>query len=129
MKRNLKPFIYLGLGIVLCVTLYYFKAITDKVEHNVSIDILMPVSTTNDSIQHENSVIVKINKDLNVYVDDIKYNIIDVERVLLEKAINDSLTVILQAEKSVPVAHMINVMEIANTHKFKVIMAVKPVDE
>ncbi|WP_298894627.1 biopolymer transporter ExbD [uncultured Psychroserpens sp.] len=129
MKRNLKPFIYLGLGIVLCVTLYYFKTITDKVEHNASIDILMPVSTTNDSIQHENSVVVKINKDLNVYVDDIKYNIIDVERVLLEKAINDSLTVILQAEKSVPVAHMINVMEIANTHKFKVIMAVKPVDE
>ncbi|MCD2259728.1 ExbD/TolR family protein [Psychroserpens luteolus] len=129
MKRNLKPFIYIGLGIVLCVTLYYFKTITDKVEHRTGIDILMPLSTTNDSIQHKNSVVVKIKKDLNVYIDDIQHNIIDIERVLLDKAVNDSLIVILQAEKSVPVAHMIDVMEIANTHKFKVIMAVKPVDE
>jgi biopolymer transport protein ExbD len=35
-------------------------------------------------------------------------------------------TIILRAEKSVPVENVVKVMDIANRNKFKVILAVKP---
>ena len=35
-------------------------------------------------------------------------------------------TIVLRAEKSVPVEHVVKVMDIANRNKFKVILAVQP---
>ena len=37
-------------------------------------------------------------------------------------------TIVLRAEKSVAVEHVVKVMDIANRNKFKVILAVKPND-
>jgi biopolymer transport protein ExbD len=38
----------------------------------------------------------------------------------------DQPTIVLRAEKSVPVENVVKVMDIANRNKFKVILAVKP---
>jgi biopolymer transport protein ExbD len=38
----------------------------------------------------------------------------------------DQPTIVLRAEKSVAVEHVVKVMDIANRNKFKVILAVKP---
>ena len=38
----------------------------------------------------------------------------------------DQPTIVLRAEKSVPVENVVGVMDIANRNKFKVILAVKP---
>ena len=38
----------------------------------------------------------------------------------------ESPTIVLRAEKSVPVENVVKVMDIANRNKFKVILAVKP---
>ncbi|MFD2916413.1 ExbD/TolR family protein [Psychroserpens luteus] len=126
MKRNLKLFIYIGIGIVLLVTLFYFQSLTNKIEKNNSIDLLVPLITANDSIENNNSVVVKINKDLIVFINDIEYDIKDTEEVLLEKAVNDDLTIVLRAEKSVPIENIVNFMDMANKNSFKVILAVKP---
>mgnify|MGYP003673422074 CR=1 FL=1 len=125
MKRNQKLFIYIGIGIVLLVTLFYFQSLTNKIEKNNSIDLLVPLITANDSIENNNSVVVKINKDLIVFINDIEYDIKDTEEVLLEKAVNDDLTIVLTAEKSVPVENIVNFMDMANKNSFKVILAVK----
>ena len=127
MKRNLKPFIYLSIGIILLIILIYFKSLTNKIEHNNNIDLLIPL-TVSDSLEDRNETVVKINKDLKVYVDDVEHNLNAIEDVLLSKAVNDSLTVILRVEKSVPVKHMINLMEVANKNKFKVILATNTED-
>lgn len=127
MKRNLKPFIYLSIGIILLIILIYFKSLTNKIEHNNNIDLLIPL-TVSDSLEDRNETVVKINKDLKVYVDDVEHNLNAIEDVLLSKAVNDSLTVILRVEKSVPVKHMIDLMEVANKNKFKVILATNTED-
>ena len=129
-KKNLKPFIYVGLGIILLVTLFYFKTMTDKIEYNNgSIDLEIPIPTSNDTIPNENVVSVFINKDLTIYVDSIQHSIRGLEKVLVERAVNDSLTVILRAEKSVPITRIIDVMTVANKYKFKTILGVKPQKE
>lgn len=128
MRRNQKLFIYIGIGIVLLVTLFCFQSLTSKIEKNSSIDLLLPITTANDSIQNNNSVVVKINKDLVVFIDDVEFDITDIEDVLLEKAVKDSLTIVLRAEDSVPVENIVNVMDMANKNNFKVIMGVKPND-
>ena len=107
------------------VTLFYFQSLTNKIEKNNSIDLLVPLITANDSIENNNSVVVKINKDLIVFINDIEYDIKDTEEVLLEKAVNDDLTIVLTAEKSVPVENIVNFMDMANKNSFKVILAVK----
>ncbi|WP_298903106.1 biopolymer transporter ExbD [uncultured Psychroserpens sp.] len=126
MKRNLKPFIYIGLGVVLLVTLFYFKSLTDKIQYDNSVDLELPITTPNDTIQNDNVVNVFIKEDLSIYVDSIKRDIKDLEGILINRAVNDSLTIVLGAEKSVPVSNIIDVMTVANKHKFKTILAVKP---
>ncbi|MEM5566968.1 biopolymer transporter ExbD [Psychroserpens sp. AS72] len=125
MKRNLKPFLYSGLGIILLIVVFCFKSFTSEIEITNGVDLLTPL-VSKDSLHNKNTVVVKINKDLIVYVDDIQRDVIDIENILLKKASNDSLTIVLKAEKSVPVEHIVKVMDIANRNKFKVIFALKP---
>lgn len=115
---------YTGIGIVLLIVLICFKSLTNKIEQNNSIDLLIPL-TTKDSLENKNTIVVKINKDLKVYVDEKEHNIEDLEKVLLAKVLNDSLTIVLRAEKSVPVENVVKVMDIANRNKLKVIMSVR----
>nr|WP_299276530.1 biopolymer transporter ExbD [uncultured Psychroserpens sp.] len=106
--------------------MFYFKSLTDKIQYDNSVDLELPITTPNDTIQNDNVVNVLIKEDLSIYVDSIKRDIKDLEGILINRAVNDSLTIVLGAEKSVPVSNIIDVMTVANKHKFKTILAVKP---
>jgi biopolymer transport protein ExbD len=90
-----------------------------------AIDILLP--TASGKTENKKSVAVSIKKDLTFYIDEKRVG----ESVLESELINalsgqEKPTIVLRAEKSVPVQQVVTVMDIANRNKFKVILAVKP---
>lgn len=90
-----------------------------------AIDILLP--TASGKTENKKSVSVSIKKDLTYYIDQKRVGISVLERQLISiLSKENSPTIVLRAEKSVPVDNVVKIMDIANRNKFKVILAVKP---
>lgn len=90
-----------------------------------AIDILLPKA--DGKTENKKSVAVSITKDLNYYIDEKLVGESVLELELKNTLTNmDQPTIVLRAEKSVPVDNVVKVMDIANRNKFKVILAVKP---
>ena len=90
-----------------------------------AIDILLPKAS--GKTENKKSISVSIKKDLTYYIDQKRVGESVLENQLIK--ILDSQnqpTIILRAERSVPVQNVVKVMDIANRNKFKVILAVKP---
>ncbi|MBT8384920.1 MAG: biopolymer transporter ExbD [Bacteroidia bacterium] len=107
--------------------LLIFFMIASTLVSTSAIDILLPKAS--GKTENKKSVAVSIKKDLTYYIDQQRVG----ESVLESELINalaseETPTVILRAEKSVPVENVVKVMDIANRNKFKVILAVKPND-
>lgn len=90
-----------------------------------AIDILLPKAS--GKTENKKSISVSITEDLRYYIDQRL-----VGETLLENELKtamqgqDQPTIVLRAEKSVPVENVVKVMDIANRNKFKVILAVRP---
>ncbi|MEM5566967.1 biopolymer transporter ExbD [Psychroserpens sp. AS72] len=109
---------------IVFLLLIFFMIASTLVTTN-AIDILLP--TANGKTENKKSVAVSIKKDLTFYIDDkrVGESVLENELIsLLSK--KDEPTIVLRAEKSVDVEHVVKVMDIANRNKFKVILAVKP---
>lgn len=109
---------------IVFLLLIFFMIASTLVTTN-AIDILLP--TANGKTENKKAVAVSIKKDLSYYIDQARVG----ESVLESELISilsqkEEPTIILRAEKSVPVEHVVKVMDIANRNKFKVILAVKP---
>lgn len=107
--------------------LLIFFMIASTLVSTSAIDILLPKAS--GKTENKKSVAVSIKKDLTYYIDQKRVG----ESVLESKLIaalskEDKPTVVLRAEKSVPVENVVKVMDIANRNKFKVILAVQPND-
>jgi biopolymer transport protein ExbD len=90
-----------------------------------AIDILLP--TASGKTENKKSVAVSIKKDLSFYIDQSKVEVQDLETELLQRLQKETApTLVLRAEKSVPVDYVVKVMDIANRNKFKIILAVNP---
>ena len=90
-----------------------------------AIDILLPKAS--GKTENKKSVAVSIKKDLTYYIDQKRVGESVLENELLAVlSSQEKPTIVLRAEKSVPVENVVKVMDIANRNKFKVILAVKP---
>jgi len=90
-----------------------------------AIDILLPKAS--GKTENKKSVAVSIKKDLTYYIDQKRVGESMLENQLVQILSSQSQqTIVLRAEQSVPVQHVVKVMDIANRNKFKVILAVKP---
>lgn len=109
---------------VVFLLLIFFMLASTLVTTN-AIDIILPKAS--GKTQNKKSVAVSITKDLRYYIDQklVTQSILESE---LKTAVSDmeKPTIVLRAEKSVPVENVVKVMDIANRNKFKVILAVKP---
>ena len=104
--------------------LIFFMLASTLVTTN-AIDILLPKAS--GKTENKKSVAVSITKDLRCYVDQKLVGESVLENELLSSLKGqDKPTIVLRAEKSVPVDNVVKVMDIANRNKFKVILAVKP---
>ncbi|MDT0559398.1 biopolymer transporter ExbD [Ichthyenterobacterium sp. W332] len=109
---------------IVFLLLIFFMIASTLVTTN-AIDIVLPKAS--GKTENKKSVAVSIKKDLTYYIDQKRVGVSVLESQLLEMlAGQDKPTIVLRAEKSVPVENVVKVMDIANRNKFKVILAVKP---
>jgi biopolymer transport protein ExbD len=105
--------------------LLIFFMIASTLVTTSAIDILLPKAS--GKTENKKSVAVSITKDLRYYVDQKLVGESVLESELMDALSNkDKPTIVLRAEKSVPVDNVVKVMDIANRNQFKVILAVKP---
>ena len=109
---------------IVFLLLIFFMIASTLVTTN-AIDIILP--TASGKTENKKSTAVSIKKDLTYYIDQKRVGESVLESRLLDiMATQESPTIVLRAEKSVPVENVVKVMDIANRNKFKVILAVKP---
>lgn len=109
---------------IVFLLLIFFMLASTLVTTN-AIDILLPKAS--GKTENKKSVSVSITKDLRYYIDQklVGESVLEHE-LLTVLSTQDKPTIVLRAEKSVPVDNVVKVMDIANRNKFKVILAVKP---
>jgi biopolymer transport protein ExbD len=109
---------------IVFLLLIFFMIASTLVTTN-AIDILLP--TASGKTENKKSVAVSIKKDLSFYIDQSKVEVQDLETELHQRLQKETApTLVLRAEKSVPVDYVVKVMDIANRNKFKIILAVNP---
>jgi biopolymer transport protein ExbD len=109
---------------IVFLLLIFFMIASTLVTTN-AIDILLPKAS--GKTENKKSVAVSIKKDLTYYIDQKRVGESVLENELMAAlSSQEKPTIILRAEKSVPVENVVKVMDIANRNKFKVILAVKP---
>lgn len=109
---------------IVFLLLIFFMIASTLVTTN-AIDILLPKAS--GKTENKKSVAVSITKNLNYYIDQKLVGSSMLENELLNVlSKQDKPTIVLRAEKSVPVENVVKVMDIANRNRFKVILAVKP---
>lgn len=105
--------------------LLIFFMIASTLVTTSAIDIILPKAS--GKTENKKSVAVSIKKDLTYYIDQKRVGESILENELLAAlSTQEKPTIVLRAEKSVPVENVVKVMDIANRNKFKVILAVKP---
>jgi biopolymer transport protein ExbD len=109
---------------IVFLLLIFFMIASTLVTTN-AIDILLPKAS--GKTENKKSVAVSIKKDLSFYINQSKVEVQNLEAELLELLQKEATpTLVLRAEKSVPVDYVVKVMDIANRNKFKIILAVNP---
>ncbi|HLT33278.1 MAG TPA: biopolymer transporter ExbD [Aquaticitalea sp.] len=107
--------------------LLIFFMIASTLVTTSAIDILLPKAS--GKTENKKSVAVSIKENLTYYIDQklVGESVLEME---LQTALanQEEPTIVLRADKSVAVEHVVKVMDIANRNKFKVILAVRPND-
>ncbi|NRR93479.1 biopolymer transporter ExbD [Winogradskyella undariae] len=105
--------------------LLIFFMIASTLVTTSAIDIVLPKAS--GKTENKKSTAVSIKKDLTYYIDQERVGESVLESQLISIMANqEAPTIVLRAEKSVPVENVVKVMDIANRNKFKVILAVQP---
>ncbi|MGV6845973.1 MAG: ExbD/TolR family protein [Lutibacter sp.] len=105
--------------------LLIFFMITSTLVTTSALDLILPKSS--GKTENKKSVSVSIKKNLAYYINAKKVSENKLETLLitqLKKTKNP--TIVLRAEVGVPIEKAVKIMDIANRHKYKVILAVRP---
>lgn len=121
-KRNV-DFNMSSMTDIVFLLLIFFMLTSTLVSPN-ALKLLLPKSSGRTLATQ--SVSVSIDKDLNFYFNKDMINISELEGKLLNIAAEEDATVVLNAEKSVPIEEVVKVMGIANKLKIKMILATDP---
>ncbi|MFN3528428.1 MAG: ExbD/TolR family protein [Bacteroidia bacterium] len=109
---------------IVFLLLIFFMLTSTLVSPN-ALKLLLPKSSGRTLATQ--SVSVSIDKDLNFYFNKDKVSITELEGRLVSSVSGDEeATVVLNAEKSVPIEEVVKVMGMANKLKIKMILATDP---
>jgi len=116
---------------IVFLLLIFFMLTSTLVAPN-AIKLLLPQSNSR-TIEQPPKIIISINQDLDYFLQGIQVGESALEPGLLEKlAGHESTSIRLEADKTIPVQYVVNVIDIVNTinkkynTKHKVIMATSP---
>lgn len=113
-----------ALNDILFILLLFFLIVSTLANPNV-IKMQLPKATSN--VKARQTVVVSIGPDHVYYVGTSKVPFSRLQSVIEPALKNENLepTIVINAEKSVPVEDIVNVMEIANKLGAKVVLATK----
>ncbi|WP_019037615.1 ExbD/TolR family protein [Psychroflexus tropicus] len=105
--------------------LLIFFMLTSPVITPEALDLILPKAKGKTTSQQ--NVAVSITEDLEFYVNDEKVSSGQVEG-RLNSMLNglEEPTIILRAAEGVPIENAVQIMDIANRNKYKIVLAVKP---
>ena len=109
---------------IIFLLLIFFMLTSTLVSPN-ALNLVLPSSNTQSLAPQ--SISVEINKSLEYAVDGKKVPLSQVRTLVNKKVITlEDPTVVLSADKSVPIENVVEIMNIANDLKIKLILATKP---
>lgn len=113
-----------ALNDILFILLLFFLIVSTLANPNV-IKLSVPRGTSNTKAKQ--TVVVSIDQNRHYYVGTKKVPFERLKDMLMPALANENLepTIVINAEKSVPVEDVVNVMEIANKLGAKVVLATK----
>lgn len=113
-----------GMSDIVFLLLIFFM-ITSTLIHPTALKLLLPKGASQANAKPLTTV--SITPDLQYYVEDQPVNFEDLENILKAKIGNSEETYIsLHADKTVPIGHVVRVMNIAKNNKYKLILATSP---
>lgn len=127
LKTNSRPSIEFSMASMsdLVFLLLIFFMITSTLIAPNAIKLLLPKS--NSQTEAKPLVTVSINPDLEYFIGTKLVAFDQLEELLTKELKNtNDPTISLHAEKSVPIEHVVKVMNIARKYKYKVILATSP---
>jgi len=90
-----------------------------------ALDLLLPKAKGKST--NTQNVAISIKKNLEIYIDSDRIREGEIEAKLKAKLAGQAEpTIILRAEEGVPIEKAVNIMDIANRNKYKIILAVRP---
>lgn len=108
---------------VIFLLLIFFMLTSTVVSPN-ALKLLLPSS--NKQVQSKTSVSVSITKDLEYYVNEKRAGIDDIKGLLMQQLQGrEDPVVVLNADKTVPIDNVVQVMNIGNDLNVKMILATK----
>jgi biopolymer transport protein ExbD len=113
-----------ALNDILFILLLFFLIVSTLANPNV-IKLTLPKATSNTKARQ--TVVVSINQNREYYIGTNRVPFARLKATLVPALSNEKLepTIVINAEKSVPVEDIVNVMEIANALGAKVVLATK----
>ena len=104
--------------------LLIFFMLTSTLVTVSAIDVLLPKA--GGKTENNTSISVSITSNSKFYIDKAKVSSLQLEREILKKVgVDKKKTIIIRGDKAAPYEKVMNVIDIANKHKLKMILAVK----
>jgi biopolymer transport protein ExbD len=99
--------------------------ITSTLIHPTALKLLLPQGSSQTAAKPLTTV--SITRDLNYYIEDQQVDFNNLEAALREKIGNSEETYIsLHTDRTVPIEHVVKVMNIAKNNQYKLILATNP---
>ena len=90
-----------------------------------ALDLLLPKAQGKST--NTQTVSLSIKKDMTYFIDGKQIALENIENELVRKLSNqETPTILLRVEETVPIEKAVTVMDLANRHKFKIILGVRP---
>ncbi|GHE43771.1 ExbD/TolR family protein [Sphingobacterium griseoflavum] len=107
--------------------LMLFFLLASAVANPQVVKLLLPKSSAGEQSVAKKTMTVSITADLNYHVDKQTVNLEQLEPLIQSQIVNgDELTIMLYADSSVPIQHVISVMDVANRNRVKLVLATEP---
>lgn len=113
-----------GMSDIVFLLLIFFM-ITSTLIHPTALKLLLPQGSSQTSAKPLTTV--SITRDIQFYVEDQRVAFEDLEAALRQKiGQSEEMYVSLHADKTVPIEHVVKVMNIAKNNQYKLILATSP---
>lgn len=108
---------------IVFLLLIFFMLTSTLVSPN-AVKVLLPSSSSREIVRQ--TVSVSITEDLRFFIEDQEVEFDLIEPMLVEKMGNNpENSIVLRSDKTVPIQEVMKVLNIANEHKFKLVLATK----